>query len=89
MTVSRVHLHFPLWPCFAVAGRFCCSRAVDDNLLTNFKSTGKISTFRQQKKELTEIRKGNECGIGIDGFEAFRPGDQIQAYEEFTEKRHL
>ena len=35
------------------------------------------------------MRKGNECGMGFEKWHDFRVGDQIQTYEEKTEKRYL
>jgi translation initiation factor IF-2 len=34
--------------------------------------------------EVNEVRAGMECGIRIDGFNDFQPGDVIEAYT--TEK---
>ncbi|WYZ34330.1 hypothetical protein EsH8_I_000606 [Colletotrichum jinshuiense] len=50
---------------------------------------GKIDTLKHGKKDVTEIRKGTECGIAFDGFTDFKVGDQIQTYEEVREKRSL
>jgi translation initiation factor IF-2 len=35
------------------------------------------------------MRKGSECGISFEGWDELRQGDQIQSYEEITEKRYL
>ncbi|GJC77743.1 translation initiation factor IF-2, mitochondrial [Colletotrichum liriopes] len=50
---------------------------------------GKIDTLKHGKKDVTEMRKGTECGIAFDGFTDFHVGDQIQTYEEVREKRSL
>ncbi|KAI0150784.1 hypothetical protein GGR57DRAFT_471584 [Xylariaceae sp. FL1272] len=50
---------------------------------------GKLETLMQGKKEATEIRKGNECGLDFVDFQDFKVGDQIQAYEEIKTARHL
>ena len=55
-------------------------KVVYDGLLTSLKSA---------KKDVGEIRKGSECGMGFDNFEAFKVGDQVQCYEEKAEKRFL
>ncbi|KAH7341532.1 hypothetical protein B0J17DRAFT_646974 [Rhizoctonia solani] len=44
---------------------------------------GTIETLKQQKKDMTEMRKGNECGISFANFEELKPGDHIQTYEVF------
>jgi translation initiation factor IF-2 len=35
------------------------------------------------------MRKGSECGMGFENWDAFEVGDQIQSFEENTEKRML
>ncbi|KAH7325073.1 hypothetical protein B0I35DRAFT_174809 [Stachybotrys elegans] len=50
---------------------------------------GKIDTLKHVKKDVNEMGKGTECGIGLADFEGFKVDDQIQTYEEITEKRHL
>lgn len=35
------------------------------------------------------MRKGSECGMGFADWEAFEAGDQVQVYEEISEKRRL
>lgn len=43
-----------------------------------FESEG-LDTFRHLKKDVTEMRKGTECGMSLIGFnEAFLPEDVIQ-----------
>ncbi|KAF4807013.1 Translation initiation factor IF-2 [Colletotrichum siamense] len=50
---------------------------------------GKVETLKHGKKDMSEIRKGSECGISFDGFTDFQIGDQIQCYDEVKEKRSL
>ncbi|KAJ4002610.1 translation initiation factor IF-2 [Fusarium irregulare] len=50
---------------------------------------GKIDTLKHVKKDVMEMGKGAECGIGLEGFEDLRIDDQIQTYEEIKEKRTL
>ena len=57
------------------------------SLLTGL--TGKIDTLKQVKKNVTEMSKGSECGIGFQDFEALEVDDQVQTYEVIEEKRHL
>ncbi|KAF8699238.1 Initiation factor 2, partial [Rhizoctonia solani] len=42
---------------------------------------GAIDTLKQQKKDMTEMRKGNECGMSFANFEDLKAGDHIQTYE--------
>ncbi|MCJ1249405.1 hypothetical protein MMC30_006629 [Trapelia coarctata] len=50
---------------------------------------GTLSSLKNQKKDVTEMRKGAECGMGFEGFTDFQVGDQVQCYEEKSEKRKL
>ncbi|KAF2838613.1 initiation factor 2 [Patellaria atrata CBS 101060] len=50
---------------------------------------GTITSLKNVKKDVSEMRKGTECGIGFENWEAFKEGDKIQTYEEMTEKRYL
>ena len=43
--------------------------------------TGKIGSLKRLKDDVREVAAGFECGIGIDGFGDFKPGDVIDAYE--------
>ncbi|KAI9829597.1 MAG: hypothetical protein M1819_006102 [Sarea resinae] len=50
---------------------------------------GTLQSLKQVKKDVAEMRKGGECGLGFEGWDAFAVGDLIQAYEEKVEKRVL
>jgi translation initiation factor IF-2 len=50
---------------------------------------GTLSSLKNIKKDVTEMRKGTECGIGFAEWQGFKVGDQVQCYEETTEKRFL
>ncbi|KAJ5084459.1 hypothetical protein NUU61_009038 [Penicillium alfredii] len=52
-------------------------------------SAGTISSLKNVKKDVTEMRKDTECGIGFDDWADFSVGDHIQCYEEIFEKRYL
>lgn len=58
------------------------------NNLTLF-STGKIDTLKHVKKDVMEMSKGTECGVGLEDFQDIQVDDQIQAYEEVEEARTL
>jgi translation initiation factor IF-2 len=51
--------------------------------------TGAIDTLKHVKKDVMEMGKGTECGIGFEGFEDLQVDDQIQTYEVLEEKRRL
>ncbi|KAK5173128.1 translation initiation factor IF-2 [Saxophila tyrrhenica] len=50
---------------------------------------GIITSLKNVKKDVQEMRKGTECGMGFEGWEGFEVGDLVQCYEEVSEKRRL
>ncbi|KAF2263503.1 initiation factor 2 [Lojkania enalia] len=50
---------------------------------------GTLSSLKNLKKDVHEMRKDTECGIAFEGWENFGVGDKIQCYEEKKEKRRL
>jgi len=40
----------------------------------------KVKSLRNFKAEVDQIDVGDECGIGLVGFEDFQPGDYIESY---------
>ncbi|HEX4384273.1 MAG TPA: translation initiation factor IF-2 [Myxococcales bacterium] len=59
------------------------TRASMVRLLRDKKSiiTSKIASLRRFKDDVKEVDMGYECGIGIENFTDFQPGDVIEAYE--------
>ncbi len=41
---------------------------------------GRISSLKHVKENVTEVKKDYECGIGLDRFQDFQPGDLIEAF---------
>ncbi|KAG4435062.1 hypothetical protein IFR05_009452 [Cadophora sp. M221] len=50
---------------------------------------GTLSSLKNVKKDVQEMKKGSECGMGFCDWFDFRVGDQVQSYEEKEEKRYL
>ena len=48
-----------------------------------------MASLKNVKKDVQEMKKGNECGIGFDNWFEFQVGDLIQSYDEKEEKRYL
>jgi translation initiation factor IF-2 len=42
---------------------------------------GKVGTLRRFKDDANEVRAGLECGIRLDGFDDYKPGDKIECFE--------
>ncbi|MDQ6772555.1 MAG: translation initiation factor IF-2 [Candidatus Dormibacteraeota bacterium] len=41
---------------------------------------GRIASLRHYKDDVREMTAGQECGIGLEGFETFEPGDLMETY---------
>jgi translation initiation factor IF-2 len=41
---------------------------------------GNILSLRRFKDDVSEVREGFECGIGLENFNDIKVGDQIEAY---------
>ncbi|KAI0121694.1 translation initiation factor IF-2 [Xylariales sp. AK1849] len=50
---------------------------------------GQMESLKHGKKDITDARKGGECGIGFEFFTDLKQGDLIQAVEEITTERTL
>lgn len=50
---------------------------------------GSLSGLRHFKEDVREIAAGNECGLSFSGFQDFREGDIVEAYEILSEKKTL
>ena len=40
-----------------------------------------IDTLRRFKDDANEVRAGLECGIGLDGYFDYKPGDVIECFD--------
>lgn len=50
---------------------------------------GELSELRQVKKDITEAKKGLECGMSFEGFTDFKAGDVIQSVQTIETKQKL
>ncbi|MDE2489407.1 MAG: translation initiation factor IF-2, partial [Elusimicrobia bacterium] len=50
---------------------------------------GKVTTLKHFKDDVKEIERGQECGVGIDGYTGFKPGDLLEFYVKETRTRRL
>lgn len=41
---------------------------------------GSISSLKHLQEDVREVRSGFECGIGVKGFEEFKPGDILECF---------
>lgn len=50
---------------------------------------GELESLRRFKDDVTEVKAGTECGIGVKNYNDVKPGDQIEVFERFEVKREL
>ncbi len=72
------------------AGVIGGSMVVDGNIRRNARARlirdgvvsweGNIASLRRFKDDVSEVREGFECGIGLENFNDLKVGDQIEAY---------
>jgi len=43
---------------------------------------GRINSLKRFQEDVTEVKTGFECGIGIDGYDDIQEGDIIEAYQK-------
>jgi translation initiation factor IF-2 len=50
---------------------------------------GELESLRRFKDDVTEVRAGTECGIGVRNYNDVKEGDHIEVYERVEVKRVL
>lgn len=50
---------------------------------------GELDSLRRFKDDVSEVRQGMECGIGVKDYNDVKVGDQVEAYEMIEVKRHV
>lgn len=50
---------------------------------------GKLSSLKHMKDDVSEVKKGTECGLSFEGWEDFQGGDVVKVYEEIVHQRYL
>ena len=66
--------------CHVIEGsvpRTAQARLLRDNVVV---WEGKIASLRRFKDDVSEVRTGFDCGIGLERYQDVKPGDQIEAY---------
>ncbi len=70
-----------------VAGSYVKDGEIRRNAKTRVKRAGKVlaeglsvGSLKRMQEDVREVRSGFECGISLDNFTDFRPGDQIEFY---------
>ncbi|HSW68970.1 MAG TPA: translation initiation factor IF-2 [Gammaproteobacteria bacterium] len=61
-------------------------RVLRDNVVV---FEGALESLRRFKEDVSEVRSGMECGIGVKSYNDIKPGDQIEVFEKIEVKRVL
>jgi translation initiation factor IF-2 len=61
-------------------------RVLRDNIVV---FEGALESLRRFKEDVSEVRNGMECGIGVKSYNDIKPGDQIEVFEKIEVKRVL
>lgn len=59
-------------------------RVLRDNVVV---FEGVLESLRRFKDDVSEVRAGMECGIGVKSYNDIKPGDQIEVFEKIEVKR--
>jgi translation initiation factor IF-2 len=43
---------------------------------------GQLNSLKRFQEDVSEVRAGFECGVGIAGFDNFEEGDVLEFYQE-------
>jgi translation initiation factor IF-2 len=60
-----------------VLTRECQVRLLRDNVVVH---TGRIDSLRRFKNDVSEVKSGFECGVGLANYGDIKPGDVIEAF---------
>jgi len=61
-------------------------RVLRDNVVV---FEGALESLRRYKDDVSEVKAGTECGIGVRGYNDVKPGDQIEVFERTEVAREL
>ncbi|MFZ4077276.1 MAG: translation initiation factor IF-2 [Legionellaceae bacterium] len=61
-------------------------RVLRDNIVIY---EGSLESLRRFKDDVSEVRQGFECGIGVKNYNDVKPGDLIEVFETIEIKRNL
>ncbi|QAX81726.1 translation initiation factor IF-2 [Candidatus Pseudomonas adelgestsugas] len=75
--------------CMVIEGtvyRNCPIRVLRDNIVV---FEGELESLRRFKDDVSEVRAGIECGIGVKSYNDVKTGDKIEVYEKIKVARSL
>ena len=63
-----------------------CRKTLRDNVVI---FEGELESLRRFKDDVSEVRNGMECGIGVKNYNDVKVGDQIEVFEVVEIKRSI
>jgi translation initiation factor IF-2 len=75
--------------CYVLTGivkRNCTVNVIRDQIVIH---SGKIASLKRFKDDAREVAAGYECGIGLEGFDDIKTGDQLEIIETVEVARKL
>ncbi|OGT45372.1 MAG: translation initiation factor IF-2 [Gammaproteobacteria bacterium RIFCSPHIGHO2_12_FULL_41_20] len=75
--------------CMVIEGivkRNASTRVLRDNVVV---FEGVLESLRRFKDDVSEVRNGMECGIGVKNYNDIKTGDQIEVFEKIEIKREI
>ncbi|HNY30480.1 MAG TPA: translation initiation factor IF-2 [Fibrobacteria bacterium] len=79
----------------AIAGCYVQSGTIERKLKARVYRNGveiaesKVSTLKRFKDDVSEVKSGYECGVGLDGVDDYQEGDIIAFFRQFEVARKL
>jgi len=61
-------------------------RVLRDNVVV---FEGELESLRRFKDDVSEVRAGTECGIGVKSYNDVKSGDQIEVFERVETARSI
>ena len=61
-------------------------RVLRDNIVIY---EGQLESLRRFKDDVTEVKAGMECGIGVKNYNDVKKGDQIEVFERVEVSRSI
>lgn len=87
--VFRSHKYGAIAGCMVIDGlikRHLPIRVLRDNVVIY---QGQLESLRRFKDDVSEVRQGMECGIGVKDYNDIKEGDQIEVYETYEVARKI
>lgn len=75
--------------CYVLSGKMVRNCKVKVHRNEEMVYEGSLDSLKRIKEDVKEVNTGFECGIRVDGFNAWEEGDVIEAFQLVTKRRTL